>query len=225
MDTNEKQNQPGIPQREGILMVYKNLLYNEDSFVDLVTNPIGYDLQMREADYERIKDFNIISKLIHNESTEEKQRLIIRSILSEIDLYITKMDKTKVLNKEYPAFLILLKLFKEDVVLKYAYLLDSTSSSTKAISQPQPKIQWLGKTNLLATLIYDLWQGQDGKEKGKPNSKPMIKADKKDLEALLLNNFLDKDGNTLSISTVSDYLNSSKPEKRAKIGARIELEL
>ncbi|MFJ1288431.1 hypothetical protein, partial [Acinetobacter baumannii] len=97
-----------------------------------------------------------------------------------------------------PAFLTLLKSFKEDVVLKYAYLLDSASSSTEVFSQPQPKIQWLGKTNLLATLIYDLWQGQNGKEKGNPNSKPMIKADKKDLEALLLNNFLDKDGNTLS---------------------------
>ncbi|PQV56095.1 hypothetical protein CLV53_1462 [Sediminibacterium magnilacihabitans] len=225
MDTNEKQNQSGIPHREGILIVYKNLLYNEDSFVDLVTNPIGYDLQMREAEYERLKDFNIISKLIHSESTEEKQRLSIQSVLSEIDLYITRINENKTLNKEYPAFLTLLKSFKEDVVLKYAYLLDSASSSTEVFSQPQPKIQWLGKTNLLATLIYDLWQGQNGKEKGNPNSKPMIKADKKDLEALLLNNFLDKDGNTLSASTVSDYLNSSKPEKRAKRGARIELDL
>jgi hypothetical protein len=151
--------------------------------------------------------------------------LSIQSVLSEIDLYITRINENKTLNKEYPAFLTLLKSFKEDVVLKYAYLLDSASSSTEVFSQPQPKIQWLGKTNLLATLIYDLWQGQNGKEKGNPNSKPMIKADKKDLEALLLNNFLDKDGNTLSASTVSDYLNSSKPEKRAKRGARIELDL
>ena len=83
-----------------------------------------------------------------------------------------------------------------------------------------PKVQWLGKTNVLATLIYDLWQGQD---KGKQGStQPLIKAQKKDLEALLTNNFFDAKGQQLTETTISDYLNTSKPEKRAKRNVRIE---
>lgn len=87
----------------------------------------------------------------------------------------------------------------------------------------QNKIQWLGKTNLLTTLIYDLWQGQDKGSKV-PSTKPLIKATKKDIENLLINNFIDEKGKPLTISTISDYLNTSKPETRAKIGKRIELD-
>ncbi|TXJ23512.1 MAG: hypothetical protein E6Q24_17515 [Chitinophagaceae bacterium] len=108
-------------------------------------------------------------------------------------------------------------------------LLDKVSSFAQSIediylkgNSSIPKIQWLGKTNLLGTLIYDLWQGQD-KGKNKPNTKPLIKAQKKDLEALLLNNFLDAKGQPLTQSTISDYLNTSKPETRAKPGIRVEL--
>jgi len=91
-------------------------------------------------------------------------------------------------------------------------------------SLPTPKIQWLGKTNVLATLIYDLWKGQEkGKAKDKRRTPSLIKAEKKDLEALLINNFIDARGKPLSESTISDYLNTSKPETRVNSGIRIEL--
>ena len=90
------------------------------------------------------------------------------------------------------------------------------------INASYPKIQWLGKTNVLVTLIYDLWQGQN-KGKDIPSTPPQIIAQKKDLEALLINNFIDSKGKPLTQSVISDYLNTSKPEKRAKKGVRIEL--
>ncbi len=86
---------------------------------------------------------------------------------------------------------------------------------------PTPKIQWLGKTNVLATLFYDLWQGQYKIKESSTRS--IIKAQKRDLELLLINNFLDEKGKPLTESTISDYLNTSKPVKRAKKGTRIEL--
>jgi hypothetical protein len=110
-----------------------------------------------------------------------------------------------------------------------AVLLDKVSSFANLIediylrsNSSIPKVQWLGKTNVLATLIYDLWKGQ---EKSKElSTKPLLQASKKDLEALLINNFIDSKGNALTESTISDYLNSSKPEKRPKKGVRIELD-
>jgi hypothetical protein len=152
------------------------------------------------------------------EKTEEQQKLIISQLISSIEFYLNQLEKWQA----YPFFHTDLKLLKENLIVKYSYLLgnikvDANNTTTN------PKIQWLGKTNVLATLIFELWQGQ---EKGKniPNTLPMIKAQKKELEELLLNNFLDKDGNPLKASTISDYLNSSKPESRAKKGTRIELD-
>jgi hypothetical protein len=86
----------------------------------------------------------------------------------------------------------------------------------------QPKLRWLGKTNVLAGLFYDLWQGQE-KERGAPRTKRLIEADKKDLVAFLINNFTNSKGEPLSEGTIDDYLNSSKPEKRPKEKVRIEI--
>ena len=105
--------------------------------------------------------------------------------------------------------------------MAFGYLI-SKSVNQKFATIHTPKIQWLGKTNVLATLLYDLLHGQD-KGKSKSSTAPLIKADKKDLEKLLIENFIDSKGKPLTITTISDYLNSSKPDKRAKFGSRIEL--
>ncbi|MEP6683934.1 MAG: hypothetical protein ABJA35_11770 [Parafilimonas sp.] len=85
-------------------------------------------------------------------------------------------------------------------------------------------IQWLGSTKLLATLFYDLWQGQK-KIKGK-TTKPLIKADKNHLVKFLLTNFVDSKGKPLNKTTLSDYLNTSeyKQTQRVAQGGRIELD-
>jgi hypothetical protein len=145
---------------------------------------------------------------------EAKQQVFIRNIIAELQVLQVAMAKLSVEPRQevYKAILLdKVNMFSE--ILTNIYL---TSQKTGA-----PKIQWLGKTNILATLFYDLWQGQEKFKE--PSTRSLIKAQKKDLEALLINNFLDEKGKPLTESTISDYLNSSKPEKRAKEDIRIEL--
>jgi hypothetical protein len=114
---------------------------------------------------------------------------------------------------------------RRDELQKYYDCLETIQKSNSLrddrIAVAVPKIQWLGKTNVLATLFYDLLKGQ---EKGKGiETSPLLKAEKQDIVNLLVNNFLDSKGNPLSEVTISHYLNKSKIETRAKIGSRIEL--
>lgn len=145
---------------------------------------------------------------------ENKQKVFIKNIVAELHVLQTSIEKNY-FEARYDTYKSILsdKVSQFIQALTQVYLSDRSSSS--------PKIQWLGKTNVLVTLIYDLWQGQDKIKE--PSTRPIIKALKKDLEALLINNFLDEKGKPLTESTISDYLNSSKPEKRAKKGLRIEL--
>jgi len=157
--------------------------------------------------------FNIES-IILSHLEENKQEVFIRNIIAELQVLQVAINETSLDSKQEVYKSILLdkvNLFSQN--LSEIYLTPQKSTT--------PKIQWLGKTNLLTTLFYDLWQGQDKREE--PSTIPIIKAQKKDLEALLINNFLDKKGKPLTVSTISDYLNTSKPEKRAKQDVRIEL--
>jgi hypothetical protein len=124
--------------------------------------------------------------------------------------------------KKYTSIEDTLIAIKESIIAKYN--LPVHESSIVDAKKANPKIQWLGKTNILTTLLFDLWQGQSKGSK-KAQTKPLIKAQKKDLMDLLLNNFIDADGNPLKESTISDYLNTSeeKSTSKAKLGVRIEL--
>lgn len=161
-----------------------------------------------------------IDKIILNLLDEKKQQVFIKAIIAELQT-LHDAIKELVIKPEYTEYRNL--LLRDSV--RYCELLKAILQQPNlSTNNSTPKIQWLGKTNILATLIYDLWQGQD---KGKGTStRPMIKADKKDLEQLIINNFLDSKGKPLTISTISDYLNTNKDKaaKRAKRGIRIELD-
>jgi hypothetical protein len=153
-------------------------------------------------------------KIILQNLDEKKQQVFVKGIVAELQVLQNAITQI-LLTPKYEVYKSILldkiKLFSSN--LSEIYLTNPTLSITK--------IQWLGKTNVLATLIYDLWQGQDkGKE---PSTRPLIQAQKKDLEALLINNFIDAKGKPLTESTISDYLNTSKPEKRPISNFRIKL--
>lgn len=148
---------------------------------------------------------------------EKKVQVYVKYIISNLNQVLSKVLSLS-LPKEFKTYqnVIADKLQLCIEHLKTTYLkLEHVNSATT------PKIKWLGKTNVLATLIFDLWQGQE-KDKHTKTQK-MIEAQKQDLVALLLNNFVDSKNNPLKETTVDDYLNTSKPEKRAKKGIRIEL--
>ena len=101
---------------------------------------------------------------------------------------------------------------------KHNYLITSNENkvTTKTQNTSTRKIKWLGKINVLTTLFYDLLHGQD-------KERPLIESSLDDIEALILNNFLDADGKELSKDTIHTILRSDKYDKRAKKGDRIEI--
>jgi hypothetical protein len=52
---------------------------------------------------------------------------------------------------------------------------------------------------------------------------PLIKTERGELMQFIMGNFIDSTGNPIKESTISDYLNGGKAEKRAGKGTRIEL--
>ncbi len=147
-----------------------------------------------------------------------KFNLYVEITITELDLILKKVTELKLdKNLQNPQNHIIRKLENLKSTF-YSFYQKNIETA------PTPKIQWLGKTNLLATLIYDLWQGQErGRGNARTKTSQLIKADKKDLEQLLINNFISAKGTLFTNTTISDYLNTSKPEKRINGKGRIEL--
>lgn len=164
-----------------------------------------------------------IDSQIQLESTKEGQQLKLARHMSEIDSYIQKMEANTFLNPEYDFFIKDLSKIKLDILAQYAHLKEEPAISKIPI---QNKIQWVGNINLLTTLFYDLLNGQEkGIGKNKITTPPLIKCQKKDIERLLAENFIDVNAKPLKESTISDYLNKSEAKSSSKLhsGSRIEL--
>ncbi|SKD01821.1 hypothetical protein SAMN05660461_2313 [Chitinophaga ginsengisegetis] len=154
---------------------------------------------------------NSLDSYVFHEKDIKISHDYLQKCLFEVNHLISIQEGRNWLNK-YPIIIDTIASIKSYLHSKYG-LPDDTISFSKKKSN-NPKIQWLGKTNVLTTLFYDLLNGQDKGE-------PYIHANKKDVMQFLIDNFLDKNGDELSESTVQSYFD--KQEKKAKIGDRIEL--
>jgi hypothetical protein len=185
-------------------------------------------LQLRSKDYAS-KLSQDIEELFETTPKDQFSQLVPK-IQFDIDKIIRQFKGWKILETKrffYEDFLIakeeidrLILFYAKVKDVKLATMAIQTNSETigKATQEKNgyPKIQWMGKTNVLVTLFYDLINGQDSRE-------PMIIASKADIKEFLMNNFIDADGNTLSESTITTILTPSKEEKRANRGDRVEL--
>lgn len=189
------------------------LIYQESAFSGY-THEQYLQMASKRASRKILQD---IESNIMQETSIEKQRLQIKRLQSDTEYYIEKIKETRFTEK-FPFFLADLQIISEDIPRKLKYLIKDETPGKQL-----KKIQWLGNVNLLTTLIYHLWQGQE-KSYG-PAFKGLIKAEKGELKAFLLNNFLDSDGRDLKPDTVDDGLNTSdyKSDKRLIEGKRIEL--
>lgn len=88
------------------------------------------------------------------------------------------------------------------------------NKSTKEITN---KLQWRGNINQLITFFYDA--AKEVLYKGKP----ILNADRKQITELLLNNFIDKDGNEVNKSTIDTIFTPSKVTKRPSTNKRITI--
>ncbi len=160
---------------------------------------------------EKLSFLNSLDTHILNEKEPKASNEYLLKILFEVN-YLIAASKNKEYLEKYPIILETIQSIKTHLHSKYGLPDNSIPLSNKKVNTP--KIQWLGKTNVLTTLFYDLLNGQDKGE-------AYIHANKKDIMQFLIENFLDKNGDELSESTIQSYFD--KQEKKAKIGDRIEL--
>lgn len=171
-------------------------------------------LELRSKD-ESDKVFDTIEQMVKCAKREMKE-IVFNDQLTELNNVIRYFKSKEIFAGDYACFISDLELVVKNLQIRFNF-----QNLQIANVATNPKIKWLGNTNVLATLIYDLWQGQETPRK--PKSKKMIDAQKKDLVNLLVNNFLDANGDPLSPSTIDTYLNSARENSRAGIGIRIEI--
>lgn len=154
--------------------------------------------------------FKAVEVGVLNAGDNLKEKNFLRKIIDDIDFLISRNKERNELQK-YSFIETVLESMKEWLVAKYSF-----KEAKPQLSQPQlstHKMQWLGNINILTTLFYDLLNGIKSE-----NIQPLIKATPKDIERLIVENFIDQDGNDFQMgSTIKDYLKPSKQSsKRAK---------
>ncbi len=111
--------------------------------------------------------------------------LILNDLLSLVDTDVTA--------KLYPVIKECLSEIKASLERKYGSQLGITSQLFNSSSNK--KLQWQGKINVLATLFYDLIdKGESKKEKT-----PFISATKSDIQKFIACNFIDAEGQDISL--------------------------
>lgn len=175
-----------------------------------------YDLLELEAKY-------LIATEMYKRIDEGNDQPFIKQIIQELEHNKQIIDKFQIADgiQEHKSY-ILGKLHDFIAFLSGRYM-KSTDSSELSLKKAY-KIKWLGQKNVLGTLIYDLWKGQES-SKGVYTKKLIDAESKDDLISFIIDNFIDVDGNPFTYSSVSDYLSDSinKRKSKAKAGVRIEI--
>lgn len=162
-----------------------------------------------------------IDDTIFNLLDESKQKIFVTNIIAELQA-LQNSIKGFSIEPKYISYkdILLNKVISFNELLKAIY-----QHRKQQIKSDSPKIKWLGTNKQLGTLFFDLWKGQKGTSKNPKGFKKIIEVDKKEhLMNIIFDNFVNKDGKELSLSSLSDQLNESetKNDQRA-IDDRIEL--
>lgn len=144
---------------------------------------------------------------------DNKQDVFIKSTIAELQ---TLQDAIKQLSiqpkhEEYRK-LLLRQLSHFTELIQAIYQPERKQVNNSPESKSLSKLRWLGKTNILTTLFYDLSKGNSS-----TNTPKLIDATPKEIELFIVNNFTDKDGNDFPLnSTIETNLKKSKQStKRA----------
>ncbi|WP_126244373.1 hypothetical protein [Chitinophaga rhizosphaerae] len=164
-----------------------------------------------------INALDLIDNAILGIDDEKKQILYLKTIYKTLNPLILYAERLDYVNK-YIFIANCLKDLKAELIDKYN-VPDDTEAPKKLnlSSSPQSshKLQWMGKSKVLITLFYDLYSNVEN------GGEPLIKATKEQIKNFLLNNFIEKDGQPLSPSSIDTLLTPSKEDKRALKGDRI----
>ncbi|UPK68310.1 hypothetical protein [Chitinophaga filiformis] len=149
---------------------------------------------------------------------EKKQVLYLKTLYKTLNTLILYADELEHISK-YTFVAGSLKSLKNELTEKYAVHDDATQQQHINLSSAQQtsyKLQWMGKSKVLITLFYDLYSNVEN------GGEPLIKATKDQVKNFLLNNFIEKDGQPLSASSIDTLLTPSKEDKRALKDDRID---
>lgn len=174
------------------------------------------------SEYEKLEreSRSEIDKIILAILDETKQQVFIKGIIAELQDLQNAIKEISI-KPEYDDCrkLLLRDSVRFSEVLKAIYF---QNNQKEFISEKKSfkKLQWLGNTNILTTLFYDLINGVKS-----TNTPKLIDATPKEIELFIINNFVDKDGKEFDLkSTINTNLKHSKQStKRALDGDGIDL--
>jgi len=168
---------------------------------------------------------NLIDNDIMGMAREGREAAIyFKSIYNLLNHLMAKFKSLEHHLCKYPVAYQELFNLKTELVNRYRIQDDSLIPITVPESQNIEKnsiikLKWLGNTNILTTLFYDLIMGDK-----KQNISPLIEASPKEIARFLYENFCEKDGSTFLLNTLETNLKPSKQSaKRAKGAISIEL--
>lgn len=129
----------------------------------------------------------------------------------------SELQENSFLLAKYPFIGEELSKLRESLFIQCSHLADKT----KVFQSHQ--IKWLGQTNTLAALFFDLWKGQSKELNGTSKDlDPIIDAKSaRVIQEFIAANFTDKDGKKWEADDFKDYF--SKSDKRDNIQKRIQL--
>lgn len=158
-----------------------------------------------------------IANAIDEKDSFELQKAMFNNCISEIDLLNSQLQEKSFLLSKYPFIDEELSLLRENLFILCGHL---TNRVTVFQSH---QIKWLGQTNTLAMLFYDLWKGQPKDINGTSKElDPIIDAKSaRVIQEFIASNFTDKDGKKWEADDFKDYF--GKSDKRERVQKRIQL--
>ncbi|MFX1708100.1 hypothetical protein PV783_29320 [Chitinophaga sp. CC14] len=189
----------------------------EDSPIEIKTITFADYLQDK-ATIEMINSLDQIDNRLLDFEDEKRQILFLKTIYKTFNSLILYAEQIEEVSK-HPFIADLLKRLKAEIIDRYAVDDDTISQKQIHLSsshQISNKLQWMGKSKVLISLFYDLYSNVEN------GGEPLIKATKDQVKNFLLNNFIEKDGQPLSPSSIDTLLTPSKEDKRALKGDRID---
>jgi hypothetical protein len=162
-----------------------------------------------------------VDKTILAHLQEDKQQVFVKAIIAELQVLQDAISKLELEPKhEVYKSILLDKVIAFSKLIENIYLPQNQKLAVSTPTQPTKKLRWMGNTNILTTLFYDLINGIESAKIPR-----LIDADAPEIEAFIITNFIDKDGNDFPPkSTINTNLKPNKQQtKRAANGKAIDL--
>ena len=205
--------------------IYERFLIISESKLDISTDPksisfsASINLQLLLLNFD--KTLNDIKTNNDNEDIDFSFNLITYSffiikMINHISISFNNFleDKTDTVDRMLED---LYNSVGKDLLFKfYTNCNKNKKNSSESCSDSKPtKLKWNNKINILTTFFFDAMHSSTS------DTENLLECTRNDLKKMIINNFVDKNGNDLKESTVETYLNEYRDDKKAQEKNRI----